>query len=187
MSSTLFIQTSNPDRHPLMQLPDEDLDLVVRFVVHSGSLKDLSKECDASYPTIRARLDRVIERLKKILAGASPTHSSQLLTDMVQRGEFSTGGALTIREAVKGVGGAQFGCVTKAVRVSSAKSKDPRLRVGFVKANRSASEAAPAFIAERSCVHSTTCRSDPARGRSLAGARDRRPADQSVLRSHPSR
>lgn len=84
-----------------MQLPDEDLDLVVRFVVHSGSLKDLSKECDVSYPTIRARLDRVISRLKKILDGRKPDPLSELLTDMVQRGELSTGGALTIREAAR--------------------------------------------------------------------------------------
>jgi len=101
VSSTLFIQTSHPDRHPLLQLSDEDLDLVVRFVVQSGSLKDLAVEYDVSYPTIRARLDRVIERLRKILAGRKPDPLSELLADMVQRGELSTGGALTIREAAR--------------------------------------------------------------------------------------
>lgn len=101
MTSTLFIRDADPDRHPLLQLADEDLDLVVRFVVQSGSLKDLAVEYDVSYPTIRARLDRVIERLKKILAGRRPDPLNELLADMVKRGELSTGGALTIREAAR--------------------------------------------------------------------------------------
>lgn len=84
-----------------MQLSEDDLDFLVRFVVHSGSLKDLAKECDVSYPTIRARVDRVIGRLKKILAGRKPDPLSELLADMVQRGELNTGGALTIREAAR--------------------------------------------------------------------------------------
>lgn len=74
---------------------------MVRFVVQSGSLKDLAVEYDVSYPTIRARLNRVIERLRKILAGRKPDPLSELLADMVQRGELSTGGALTIREAAR--------------------------------------------------------------------------------------
>jgi hypothetical protein len=89
------------NRHPLLQLSDEDLDLVARFVVQSGSLKDLATEYGVSYPTIRARLDRVIDRLKKILAGRKPDPLSELLADMVERGELSTGGALTIREAAR--------------------------------------------------------------------------------------
>ena len=101
VSSTLFIRDTDPDRHPLLQLADEDLDLVVRFVVQSGSLKDLATEYDVSYPTIRARLDRVIDRLKRILAGRKPDPLSELLADMVERGELSTGGALTIREAAR--------------------------------------------------------------------------------------
>lgn len=101
MTSVLSSLTPSPGRHPLFQLADEDLDLVARFVVHSGSLKDLATEYDVSYPTIRSRLDRVIERLKKILAGRKPDPLSELLGDMVERGELSTGGALTIREAAR--------------------------------------------------------------------------------------
>jgi len=101
VSSTLSSQIASRDRHPLFQLAEEDLDLVARFVVHSGSLKDLAVEYDVSYPTIRSRLDRVIERLRKILAGRKPDPLSELLADMVQRGELSTGGALTIREAAR--------------------------------------------------------------------------------------
>jgi len=101
VSSTLSSQIASRDRHPLFQLAEEDLYLVARFVVHSGSLKDLAIEYDVSNPTIRARLDRVIERLRKILAGRKPDPLSELLADMVQRGELSTGGALTIREAAR--------------------------------------------------------------------------------------
>jgi hypothetical protein len=101
MTSLLSTFSAPRDRHPLLQLADEDLDLVARLVVHSGSLKDLAIAYDVSYPTIRARLDRVIERLKKILAGRKPDPLSELLADMVERGELSTGGALTIREAAR--------------------------------------------------------------------------------------
>lgn len=89
------------ERHPLLGLPAEDLDLVCRFVVYSGSIKDLAAAYDVSYPTMRQRLDRVIKRLRAVLAGRKPDALSELLGDMVERGELSTGGALAIREAAR--------------------------------------------------------------------------------------
>ncbi len=46
------------------RLTDEDLAFVKRFVLASGSLKDLAKEYGISYPTIRLRLDRLIQKVQ---------------------------------------------------------------------------------------------------------------------------
>jgi hypothetical protein len=48
----------------LEQLSDEDASFIKRFVLASGSLKDLAKAYGISYPTVRLRLDRLIEKIK---------------------------------------------------------------------------------------------------------------------------
>ena len=45
-------------------LTDEDLAFVKRFVLASGSLKDVAKAYGISYPTVRLRLDRLIQKIK---------------------------------------------------------------------------------------------------------------------------
>jgi hypothetical protein len=45
-------------------LEEEDLAFVKRFVLVSGSLKELADAYDVSYPTLRLRLDRLIEKIK---------------------------------------------------------------------------------------------------------------------------
>lgn len=45
-------------------LEDEDLAFLKRFVLASGSLKDLAKSYGISYPTVRLRLDRLIHKIK---------------------------------------------------------------------------------------------------------------------------
>ena len=47
-------------------LDDEDLQFVKRLVLASGSLKELAAVYGVSYPTIRLRLDRLIERVKLV-------------------------------------------------------------------------------------------------------------------------
>ena len=45
-------------------LTDEDLAFIKRLVLASGSLKELAKAYDVSYPTIRIRLDRLIAKIE---------------------------------------------------------------------------------------------------------------------------
>jgi hypothetical protein len=45
-------------------LSEEDLAFVKRFVLASGSLKAVAKAYGISYPTVRLRLDRLIEKIK---------------------------------------------------------------------------------------------------------------------------
>ena len=47
-------------------LEDEDLHFVKRLVLASGSLKELAAVYGVSYPTIRLRLDRLIERVELV-------------------------------------------------------------------------------------------------------------------------
>ena len=47
-------------QHPLLALNEEELDLVLQLVLASGSLKDLARGYQVSYPTIRLRVDRLI-------------------------------------------------------------------------------------------------------------------------------
>jgi hypothetical protein len=46
------------------RLSDEDLRFIKRFVLASGSLKAVAGEYGISYPTVRLRLDRLIERIR---------------------------------------------------------------------------------------------------------------------------
>ncbi len=48
----------------LSQLSDEDAAFIKRFVLASGSLKQVAKAYGISYPTVRLRLDRLIEKVK---------------------------------------------------------------------------------------------------------------------------
>ena len=45
-------------------LDEEDLQLIRRFVLASGSLKQLASDYQVSYPTIRLRVDALIKRLE---------------------------------------------------------------------------------------------------------------------------
>ena len=45
-------------------LSDEDASFIKRFVLASGSLKQLAAAYGISYPTVRLRLDRLIEKIK---------------------------------------------------------------------------------------------------------------------------
>lgn len=46
------------------ELADEDVSFIKRFLLASGSLKALASVYGVSYPTIRLRLDRLIEKVK---------------------------------------------------------------------------------------------------------------------------
>jgi hypothetical protein len=48
----------------LLRLKPDEQDFILQFVKYSGSLKDMAKHLNLSYPTVRNRLDEIIERLK---------------------------------------------------------------------------------------------------------------------------
>jgi len=87
--------------HPLARLPEEDLNLIVELVLQSGSLKALAESYGVSYPTIRNRLDAVIERLKLAVSGKKPDPINDLLASLVERQQLSITGARAIRDAIR--------------------------------------------------------------------------------------
>jgi hypothetical protein len=98
--------SENPTRpHPLLALDEADREFVLRLVLASGSLKDLAQVYGVSYPTIRAKLDRLIARLQELLAERPVDPMADRLADLLAKGEVSASAARSIldlhRKALK--------------------------------------------------------------------------------------
>lgn len=50
----------------LASLPEEEQRFILAFVKNSGSLKDMSKIMNLSYPTVRNLLDEIIDKIKNL-------------------------------------------------------------------------------------------------------------------------
>lgn len=48
----------------ILAMEQEDLAFVKSFVLNSGSLKEIAKVYEVSYPTVRLRLDKIIQKIK---------------------------------------------------------------------------------------------------------------------------
>ena len=48
----------------MAELEEEDVAFIKRFVLASGSLKEVAGEYGVTYPTVRLRLDRLIQKIK---------------------------------------------------------------------------------------------------------------------------
>jgi hypothetical protein len=66
-------------------LDDEDLSFIRRFVLASGSLKEIARIYGISYPTVRLRLDRLIAKIE-LLGDSVPSEFERTL-----RVEYSQG------------------------------------------------------------------------------------------------
>jgi len=60
----------------LMQLSKEQMDFVEVFIKSRGNIKDVEKELGISYPTVRAKLDQVIDLLQEG-SGSKLTRASE--------------------------------------------------------------------------------------------------------------
>lgn len=45
-------------------LDDEDVSFIKKFLMASGSLKEMARQYDVTYPTVRLRLDRLIQKIQ---------------------------------------------------------------------------------------------------------------------------
>ena len=83
----------------LARLSAEDQVFVAAFVRSHGSIKEVEQVFGVSYPTIKARLNRISEALQFVETEASPSRSEVL--DRLKRGELSAGDAIAELEKLK--------------------------------------------------------------------------------------
>ena len=50
----------------MANLEEEDLAFIKRFLLSSGSLKEMARQYEVSYPTVRLRLDRLIQKVRMV-------------------------------------------------------------------------------------------------------------------------
>ena len=48
----------------IANLDDEDMSFVKKFLLASGSLKEMARQYQVTYPTVRLRLDKLIQKIK---------------------------------------------------------------------------------------------------------------------------
>ena len=48
----------------MAELEDEDVVFIKKFILSSGSLKDMAGQYGVTYPTVRLRLDRLIQKIR---------------------------------------------------------------------------------------------------------------------------
>ena len=77
----------------LLKLERDDLEFVLEFVRCSGSLKDLGAKRGQSYPTVRNRLDAIVEKLR------APAQSLEARRKKILDGLAK--GELSVKEAAK--------------------------------------------------------------------------------------
>ena len=70
-------------------LSEEDKAFIRRFVLASGSLKQIAAEYEVTYPTIRLRLDRLIGKLKVVEENAEESNFERLLRAQYADGKIA--------------------------------------------------------------------------------------------------
>lgn len=48
----------------MLNLDDEDVSFIKKFILASGSLKDIANQYGVTYPTVRLRIDKLIQKIQ---------------------------------------------------------------------------------------------------------------------------
>jgi hypothetical protein len=83
---------------PFCALSEEEQTFLLLFVRSRGNLKDIEKTLGVSYPTVRAKLDEIIDRLAPSAppTPAAPPRDRRAVLDLVQSGQLGTSEALAL-------------------------------------------------------------------------------------------
>jgi hypothetical protein len=84
----------------LARLTMEDQVFVIAFLRSHGSIKEMEQVFGVSYPTIKARLNRIAGQLEFVETNPSPSRVEVL--DRLSRGELTADEAIQALEALKG-------------------------------------------------------------------------------------
>ncbi|GIF20215.1 hypothetical protein BJ973_001878 [Actinoplanes tereljensis] len=79
----------------LAELGVDDQVFVAAFVRSHGSIKEMERIFGVSYPTIKARLNRIAEQLDFVDTDPEPPTAAADVVDRLQRGELSVQEALS--------------------------------------------------------------------------------------------
>jgi hypothetical protein len=79
-------------------LSEEEQTFLLLFVRSRGNLKDVEKTLGVSYPTVRAKLDEIIDRVTPVTppAPATPARDRKAVLDQVQSGQLGVDEALAL-------------------------------------------------------------------------------------------
>lgn len=64
----------------MSNLDDEDVSFIKKFLLASGSLKEIANQYNVTYPTVRLRLDRLIQKIE-----ISETNANEPYISLVKR------------------------------------------------------------------------------------------------------
>jgi len=70
-------------------LSEEDTQFIKRFMLASGSLKELARQYGISYPTVRNRLDRLIEKIRVIDSAGTEDELEHEIKLLVAEGQLA--------------------------------------------------------------------------------------------------
>jgi hypothetical protein len=82
----------------LMNLPSEHQRFIEIFILAGGNLKQMAEQAGVSYPTVRSRLDKVIEALRQEIA--RPNQPPGKLADAVSESPLTSDEAAKIIKSV---------------------------------------------------------------------------------------
>ena len=96
----------NEKRERIENLDDAEIDFIKRFILESGSLKEMAAIYGVSYPTVRLRLDRLIEKIK--LSDKEDLSYVSLIKSMAIDGKITVDAAKILIEEYKKEGGERW-------------------------------------------------------------------------------
>jgi hypothetical protein len=82
------VSEAKPSKHWVDLLSEEDLAFIKRFILTSGSLKELATTYEVTYPTVRLRLDRLIDKIRVIDAQDGASDFERLLRGLFAEGKL---------------------------------------------------------------------------------------------------
>lgn len=96
----------NEKRERIENLDDAEIDFIKRFILESGSLKEMAAIYGVSYPTVRLRLDRLIQKIK--LSDKEDLSYVSLIKSMTIDGKITLDAAKILIEEYKKEGGERW-------------------------------------------------------------------------------
>lgn len=83
----------------IQALSEEDWHFIRRFILASGSLKEVARQYGISYPTVRIRLNRLIEKIRALEESKADSPFHQAVKLLVAEGKLDVTVARTLIRA----------------------------------------------------------------------------------------